>query len=66
MRYIRVSNKAYQPYEIKVFKSAGEFMKFITSPLIKKYLIKLYGKEKYDKIINWFRPRVDAYNDLFK
>jgi hypothetical protein len=66
MRYTRVSSKAYQPYEVKAFESAGEFMRFIGSPLVKRYLIKLYGKEWYDKIIEWFKPRVKTYDDLFK
>jgi hypothetical protein len=66
MRYSAVSKKAYQPYEVKEFRSASEFMKFIASPLVKRYLIKLYGKERYDKIINWFKPRAKAYDDLFK
>jgi hypothetical protein len=66
MRFTAVSSKAYQPYEVKAFETAGEFMSFISSPLVKRYLIKLYGKEWYDKIIEWFKPRVNAYNDLFK
>jgi hypothetical protein len=66
MRYTTVSSKAYQPYEVKAFETAGEFMRFIGSPLVKRYLIKLYGKEWYDKIIDWFKPRANAYNDLFK
>jgi hypothetical protein len=66
MRHTAVSSKAYQPYEVKAFKSDGEFMSLIGSPLVKRYLIKLYGKQWYDKIIEWFKPRADAYNDLFK
>jgi hypothetical protein len=66
MRHSAVSTKAYQPYEVKVFESAEEFMKFIHSPLVKRYLIKLYGEEWYDKIIDWFKPRANAYNELFK
>jgi hypothetical protein len=65
MRYTRVSSKAYQPYEVRAFESAGEFMRFIGSPLVKRYLSKLYGKEWYDKIIEWFKSRVDGYNSLF-
>jgi hypothetical protein len=66
MKYTAVSSKAYQPYEVKAFESASEFMKYISSPLVKRYLIKLYGKEQYDQIIEWFKPRVKAYDDLFK
>jgi hypothetical protein len=61
-----ISKKAYQPYEIKAFESAEEFMKFIRSPLFKLYLVKLYGKDRYKNIIDWFRPRINVYNNLFK
>jgi hypothetical protein len=66
MRYSAVSSKAYQPYEIRAFQSGEEFMKFINSQLVKSYLIKLYGKDRYNKIIEWFKPRIKVYNSLFK
>jgi hypothetical protein len=59
-----VSKKAYQPYEIRAFKSGREFMTYMNSELIKRCLIKLYGKERYKKIIEWFKPRIKVYDEM--
>jgi hypothetical protein len=59
-------SKDYEPYEIKAFKTGEEFMKYLRSELIKSSLIKLYGKDRYEAIINWFRPKINAYTDLMK
>jgi hypothetical protein len=59
-----VSSKDYQPYEIKTFKTGREFMTYINSELIKNSLIKLYGKKRYDKIIEWFKPRIKEYDQM--
>jgi hypothetical protein len=59
-----VSSKDDQPYEIRAFKSGQEFMTYMNSELIKSSLIKLYGKKRYDKIINWFKPRIEVYDQM--
>jgi hypothetical protein len=59
-----VSSKDYQPYEIKAFKTGREFMTYINSELIKNTLIKLYEEERYDKIIECFKPRIEEYDQM--
>jgi hypothetical protein len=41
-------------------------MNYLRSELIKSSLIKLYGKDRYQSILNWFRPKINAYTDLMK
>jgi hypothetical protein len=60
------TSKNYQPYEIKAFKSGEEFIKYLNSESIKNSLTKLYGKDRYKSIIDWFKPRVDTYGDWIR
>jgi hypothetical protein len=59
-------SKDYQPYEIKAFKTGEEFMKYLRSELIKVSLIKLYGKLRYEALINWFKPKINDYTKMMK
>jgi hypothetical protein len=65
-RVDNITSKNYQPYEIRAFKSGREFMKYLSSDLIKNSLIKLYGKKKYNKIIEWFKSRANEYTKSVK
>jgi hypothetical protein len=56
--------KDYQPYEIKAFKTGEEFMKYLRSELIKSSLIKFYGKDKYESIVNCLKPKINEYSDM--
>jgi hypothetical protein len=58
--------KDYQPYEIKAFKTGEEFMNYLRSELIKSSLIKLYGKDRYESLVNWFKPKINDYTKLMK
>jgi hypothetical protein len=60
------STKEYQPYEIGAFTTGEEFLNYLNSELIKNSLIKLYGMDRYYKIILWFKPRVDNYTDWIR
>jgi hypothetical protein len=60
------SRKHYQPYEIRPFLNSGEFLSYLTSDLIKNSLITLYGEDKYNKIIEWFKSIADEYSKSVK
>jgi hypothetical protein len=41
-------------------------MKYLNSTLIKNSLIKLYGKDRYQAIVDWFKPRINEYNEMIR
>jgi hypothetical protein len=58
---VALSAKHYQPYEIRASLSGNEFLSYLTSDLIKNSLIRLYGENKYNRIVEWFKAIADEY-----
>jgi hypothetical protein len=58
-----ISRKHYQPYEIRAFTDGREFLTYLTSDLIKNSLIRLYGEDRYNKIVQWFKPITNKYTE---
>jgi hypothetical protein len=63
---VQLTAKHYQPYEIRPSLSGKEFLAYLTSDLIKNSLIRLYGENKYNKIIQWFKSIADEYTKSVK
>jgi hypothetical protein len=63
---ILLSRKHYQPYEIRAFTDGREFLSYLNSDLIKNSLIRLYGKDRYNKIVYWFTSIADEYTESVK
>jgi hypothetical protein len=61
-----LSVKHYQLYEIRAFLSGREFLSYLTSDLIKNSLIRLYGENKYNRILEWFTSIADEYSKTVK
>jgi hypothetical protein len=61
-----LSAKHYQPYEIRAFSSGKEFVAYLTSDLIKNSLIRIYGENKYNRILEWFKQIADEYTKSVK
>jgi hypothetical protein len=63
---IEFSGKYYQPYEIRAFTDGREFLNYLNSDLIKNSLIRLYGENRYNKIIHWFTSISEQYTESVK
>jgi hypothetical protein len=58
--------KFYQPYEIRAFTDGREFLSYMNSDLIKNSLTRLYGLDRYNKLVQWFTPLVEQYTKAVK
>jgi hypothetical protein len=43
-----------------------EFLSYLDTDLIKNSLVRLYGENRYNKIVDWFRPIAKQYIQTVK